>query len=156
MKAKNLYLLISREASTDSSDNMNSIIKIIDRFSFSAETNEKVDQNDSKLVVPINYTIVSSWYLTELIEKGTKFKFKFQVVQPSGETADMAEQEINVNHQSKRLGINVNASGLPVSVSGEYILRAHLLNDNDNEIGQADYPFDVEIKWQKQETESEA
>lgn len=153
MTAKNIYLLLSRDASTDSSDSMNSIIKIIDRFSFTFEGEGKVQPNNQKMLAPINYMIVSSWYFNEAVEKDTKLKFKFQIVQPSGQNPDMEEQTINVGRTAKRVSVNVNVSGLPVSTSGEYQLKAILFNDKDEQIGKANYTFDVDLEWKEKEAE---
>lgn len=151
-EAKNLYLLMARDVTTDSQDNMNSVLKIIDRFNTTLDNSELkksgLEFGKDILTMPINYSFASSWYFGKNVSKGTKVKVQFSVEDPEGRDLEGPTQEFELPSAVNRLAVNINAQGLPFTAEGEYTLHAELSISGRRKL-EADYPFEVVVQWQE-------
>lgn len=146
MKARNLYLLMAREVSTDGNDQMNSIVKIIDQFNTTVDSNEAKNLPPGQIVtIPINYGIASAWQLEKRLSSDKDIKVVMTIVTPDGKKIDGPQQHNKVPSGIDRLSINFQAQGLPASVSGRYALNAEILDNSGKSLASASYPYDVVI-----------
>lgn len=149
-KAKNLYVIMAREVSTDASDNMNSIIKIIDRFNFNINQDD-LDKNEitlgkQELALPANYAVATSWIFDEKLDKDTQVTLKLNIVDPDGKAlGEGPSQDYTPPEGINKINMNFNVQGLPVTKQGKYTLHAELLDKDGKSLGKSDYPFDVEF-----------
>lgn len=155
--ARNLYLLTAREISTDSNDNMNSIIKIIDRFTSSINKDELEKNNitpgDTPIGTPINYSVASLWLFNKSLSKETPVKIIFETIDPKNKSIGSVEQKHNIPAGNQRMSFNVNFSVLPITTEGTYKIKARLLLEDGKEIATAEYPYEVQISWLGKTTE---
>lgn len=141
---------MAREVSTDSSDNMNSIIKIIDKFSFNINQDD-LDKNEiilgqSQLALPANYAVATSWIFDEKLKKETPLTLKLNIVDPDGkQLGEGPTQEHKLPAGVDKINMNFNVQGLPVTKEGKYQLHAELQDSTGKRLGQSAYPFDVEF-----------
>lgn len=144
MKAKNIYLLLAREVSTDDISKMNSIIKIIDRFQ--ADIVKSPSEKDKKptFVIPVSYAIASAWILDKPVTKQTSLAFNFEIVEPLGTTLATQQQSSSIPKGSRKVAFNITSSELPVTISGEYLLKSEL-KLGSNTLAKAEYPFEVQL-----------
>ncbi len=150
MKARNLYLLIARDVTTDHADNMSSIVKIIEKF-HSAINKTEMDNQRAKLpkgqflALPIPFTMTSSWLFDKKLEKDTFLTIKINIMSPDGENLGGPEQEHVVPAGIDRVNLNFNSDGIPIIDAGKYTLHAQLLSKAGSLIAEAEYPYEVEL-----------
>ena len=147
-KARNLYLLLARDASTDSNDSMNTITKIIDIFNASRPKNTKND--DSVSGIPISYSIASLWLLDKTAKKNESYKVVFETLDTKGENIGSFNLEYTPPFETKRLSFNAQANALPARREGEYTLKATLYKGNEV-LASAEYPYALAVEWVEQE-----
>lgn len=147
---KNLYLLIARDVSTDSNDNMNSITKVIDRFNIDINKDDLKKQNliwgESIIVIPVSYAIASLWLLGEKVKSESAIKIKVSIIDPSGKDLGGPEQSLKLPVGKDRIALNFTSQGMPMTKEGKYSIQAQLIK-SDKIIGTAEYPYEVEVKW---------
>jgi hypothetical protein len=148
--ANNLYVIIAREVSTDAADKMNSIIKIIDKFTFNVNRDElaknEITLGAQQIGLPANYSVATSWIFDEKLKKETFFNFRINIYDPTGKKLDNGpEQENLLPAGIDRINMNFNVQGLPVTTEGTYKLRAELVSKDKKLLAKADYPFTVEF-----------
>jgi hypothetical protein len=148
--AKNLYLIMAREVSTDSADNMNSIIKVIDKFSFNINQDD-LDKNEitlgsQQLSLPATYAVATSWVFAEKLKGETALTLRLNIADPEGKTLGEGPSQ---NHALPpgvdKINMNFNVQGLPVTKEGRYRLHAELLTKAGKSLAKSEYPFDVEF-----------
>ena len=148
--AKNIYLLLARDVSTDSNDKMNSITKIIDRFNIDANKGDLKKQNliwgESIIVIPASYAIASLWTLSEKIKNESVVKIRLSIIDPSGKNLGGPVQSLKLPAGKDRVSLNFNSQGMPITKEGKYFIKAQL-EISDKVIGTAEYPYEVEVKW---------
>lgn len=147
---KNLYVIMAREVSTDASDNMNSVIKIIDKFSFNINKDDleknEITLGTSQLALPANYAVATSWIFDEKLKKDTPLTLRLNIADPDGkQLGEGPAQEHTLPSGVDKINMNFNVQGLPVTKEGKYKLHAELLDNTGKVLGKSDYPFDVEF-----------
>jgi hypothetical protein len=147
---KNLYVIIAREVTTDVADKMNSIIKIIDKFTFNVNRDEleknEITLGSQQIGLPANYSVATSWIFGEKLKKESFFNFKIDIYDPAGKKLDKGpEQENLLPAGIDRINMNFNVQGLPVTTEGIYKLRAEIESKDKKLHAKADYPFTVEF-----------
>jgi hypothetical protein len=147
---KNLYVIMARDITTDSTDNMSSIIKIIDRFTFNINK-EELEKNEITLGVqqiglPANYSVATSWVLEDKLQKETFFNFKINISDPDGKQLGPGPEQENVLPAGiDRINMNFNVQGMPVTKPGRYKVEAAMFSKEGKLLSSADYPFTVEF-----------
>jgi len=148
--AKNIYLLLARDVSTDSNDNMNSIIKIIDKFNINVDKQDiekqKLVWGESIIILPVSYAIASLWLLDKKSEQESTVKVKISIFDPKGKDLGGPEQSLKLPVGSDRVSLNFNNQGMPITKDGKYFIKAQL-RIADKIVGDADYPYEVDVKW---------
>lgn len=141
-KVKNLYVLLAREVTTDASDGMNSIIKIIDKFSFDVEAGTDLSKG---ITYPAQYAVGTSWKIDKKLSKDTFFTFKLSIVGPDGKRGEGPTQEHLIPAGIDKMNVNFNIHGLPGSGAGAYKMHAEVFAKSGTSLAKASYPFDVEL-----------
>lgn len=146
---KNLYTLIAREITTDAADNMNSIIKIIEKFTFGIDRErlkkDGIQLGRQPIALPASYSIGTSWLFDEKLKQDILVTLKVRIIDPGGKDLDGPEQEHMVPTGINKINLNFNAQGLPVTNEGAYTLRAEILLKNGKLLAYGEYPFEVEF-----------
>jgi hypothetical protein len=141
---------MAREVSTDASDNMNSIIKIIDKFSFNINKDDleknEITLGTQQLAMPANYSVATSWIFDEKLKTDTALTLKLNIADPDGKMlGEGPAQEHTLPVGIDKINMNFNVQGLPVTKEGKYKLYAELLDNTGKSLGKTYYPFDVEF-----------
>lgn len=145
MNASNNYVLLAKEIITDAADNMVSIIKIIEKFTFGIDP-VQLRTMVGQIVVPVAFSIGTSWQFQEPLQKDTLIIAKFSFIDPSGKNLGGQEKEHSIPKNFQKINVNFNHQGLPVTASGQYLLHVELLTVSGNKlVASADYPFEVEL-----------
>ena len=140
---------MARDVSTDAVDNMNSIVKIIDKFNFEiSET--KLKENNIKfgkvpILLPANFYVSTSWYFQKKLAKDQFFNLKVSIVGPDGVSHSGPAQENFVAAGIDRLNVNIQFNALPVTVEGKYTLTVELMSKDGKVLSLGNYPYDVEV-----------
>lgn len=149
MQLRNIYIVAAREAVSDSADGTNSIIKVIENFDININTAEMdkqgVEMGKKAIIVPVNYSIATSWYINELLKKETNFTFKLYIVDSAGNRHEGPIQSHVVPKGVDRINVGFSVEGLPVMGAGRYECVVEVLS-NDKLLAQNSYPFTVTIK----------
>jgi hypothetical protein len=150
MSVKNLYVIMARDITTDSTDNMSSIIKIIDKFSFNINK-EDLEKNEitlgkQQIGLPASYSVGTSWVFDEKLDKETFFNFKINIKDPDGKPLGPGPEQENVLPAGiDRINMNFNVQGLPVTKQGQYTLEAEVFSKEGKLLSNGSYPFAVEF-----------
>jgi hypothetical protein len=152
MKTNNLYLLMAREVAIDTTDNMNSIIKIIEKFSSNStlprqEWEAVRKKQDGKTLIQISYAIASSWLFEKKLAEDAFVTLRIETFDPSGTKIAGMEQEHMIPKGTGKANLNLNMQGLIITVPGAYTLRASLFSKTKKLLTQAEYPYEVELTW---------
>lgn len=148
MNVRNLYLVMARDVTTDASDRMTSINKIIERFNFSynpVELEKKKGTGKDAILFGIKYAIASSWHLGQKLKKETFYNFKMNVVDPNGKDLGGPTQENLFPAGIDRVNVNFLMEGLPATISGNYVLNAVIESKAGEILATNSYPFLVEL-----------
>jgi hypothetical protein len=147
---KNIYTLIARDITTDMSDKMTTLHKLIDFFSFEYDTKQLDAQGKSLGEEPIifqnidKFTIGTSWYTDEEFETDTTFQLKLTIIAPNGESVEGPQQTLTIPKGNRRFSANFLLDALPVVTKGEYTLQADLLTeDSSKTLATGAYSFDI-------------
>lgn len=149
-EVKNLYTIIARDVTTDASDNMNSLIKIIDKFTFGINK-EEFDKNAANLKgqpigFPANYSVATSWIFGAKLKKDTLLNFKISIVDPKGKQLEGGpEQENQLPTGIDKVNMNFNVQGMPVTIAGKYKILAEVFSKDGVLLARGEYPFEVEL-----------
>jgi hypothetical protein len=151
MQVNNLYTLIARDVTTDASDQMNSIIKIIDNFNLEINKDEVkkmsgFELGEKPILFPITYFVATSWFLGERLKKETFLTIKMNIVGPSGDNYGGPSQEHLLPTNIDRININFRVDGLPVTAAGNYKLLTELISKDKKVLAKGEYPFKVAIE----------
>lgn len=154
-EARNIYLMLARDVTTDSNDGMNSIIKILDQFRVENESEVHTStkpNTKSVRIVRAQYTVASSWLLPSPLKKGDQIQLTLSTIDESGEPVISQEHTVEAptTSPSARVNLNINVSGLPVTHPGEYRLRG-VLSRNGKQLASAEYPYEVSFEKGAQE-----
>jgi len=150
MKARNIYLLLAKDVITDPVDNMNTLVKIIDKFT-SRVDESMINEQNSKLqggqttAVPVQYVIASAWAFDQMLAKPTLVTTKMNIVDPNGKDLGGPEQEQEFPAKIDKVNLNFKSDALPITKSGRYILKAKLLSKKGEELANAEYSYEVEL-----------
>lgn len=154
LKIRNLYVVIARDVSTDAVDQMNSIMKIIDRFGFGYDPSKMKEQGmtlgEKPILFPAKYVIATSWYFGDLLKSDTFLTFGVSVKDPDGQDFGGPTQEHLLPIGIDRINMNFSMEGLPVTKAGTYTLTVTVLAKDGKKLVDAEYPFSVDITEEKQ------
>ncbi len=146
---KNIYVIIAREVSTDNTDGMNSIIKIIDQFIFNINKDEldkhEITLGKQSLNLPATYSIATSWSFGQKLKEKTSYIFKNNVIDPDGNDLGGPEQKSEWPAGIDRINMNFIVQGLAVKKSGNYKIQSKIYSMNNDLLSEGEYPFKVEI-----------
>ncbi|HVI60528.1 MAG TPA: hypothetical protein VM535_00010 [Candidatus Saccharimonadales bacterium] len=150
MKLTNEYVIIARDASIDSSDQMVSIHKIIDNFTFGyrkEEYEKAIAASGGKpLAFPINYTVTSSWRAASKAASNFPFKIQIKLIDPNGDVLNENVQEAVIEKGKNRIRFNVNVQGFPVSEAGVYHYDLAAIDDRGKELATGKSQVNVELR----------
>jgi hypothetical protein len=145
MDVSNNYVLLAKEITTDAADNMVSIIKIIEKFTFGIDP-VQLRTMTGQIVVPVGFAIGTSWQFNKPLQKDTLIIAKFRFIDPDGKDLGGEEKEHSISKNFQKINVNFNHQGLPITSSGQYSLHVELLTVSGNEVvASANYPFEVEL-----------
>lgn len=147
MTGKPLYIMIARDVSTDETDHMNSITKIIDKFGVGYSSKALKDAGLKKgdvFVSPVSYVIASSWLLSHEVQEGSSVGLAIEIIDPKGATIMSESQTHESPSVTKRLTLNLKMPGLFVTRSGEYKLKARLEIEGAK-VAEGVYPYEVDL-----------
>ena len=138
---------MAREVSTDATDSMVTITKIIEKFNvgISALDFKKLDEVSQPIVLPISYSIATSWLFDEKLKQETFFNFKITIFDPYEKNLGGPEQENLLPAGIDKANMNFNNQGLPLTKAGKYKVVAELSSKSGNLISTAEYPFEIDI-----------
>lgn len=150
-QAKALYVLLCKEISTDSTDKMNSIIKVIDIFNFGLNQNqlnkEGKKMGSDTLMIPMDYSIATSWFLGSMIKKDTKAEVQINMLDSDKAELGGPLQKLLIPKGSDKINVNFSVKGFPLRKQGDYTLEAKMIIGNKT-IAES-YPFKVVVDLQE-------
>lgn len=150
LSVKCLYVIMARDVTTDAADKMNSIIKVIDKFTFNINVDEleknEITLGSQEIGLPANYAVTTSWALPEKLKKDTILNVKLNIVDPAGKKLGAGPEQENVIAAGiDRINMNFNIQGMPVTTEGKYRLEAEMFSKDGESLAKADYPYEVEF-----------
>lgn len=155
-----LYVLVSRDIQQDAADNMLSIMKIIDKFSFPYNKAqllaEGIKIGEKPIVHNAVYSVATSWVFPSKLKADQLYKFKLNIVDPKGLSMGGPQQEHMIPAGTRRLNMNFNLQGMPATVPGDYKLQVSVVSADDKILTTGSYPFEVEFDEQPQTTALES
>ncbi len=144
LNLSNNYIIISRDASSDSNDNMFSIFKIIDSINFNTAKEEATRfkaayTKDSKTImgVSVKYVACTAWSLPEKAEKDIPVKLEYSIIDPSGAVLSAQLQEAVFPKSNDVFRINMITEGFPYTIDGKYKILVKVLDSNSHVISEA-------------------
>lgn len=148
---KNIYTLISRDASTDANDKMNTITKIIEKFTFTIPEEDlktHLDRNPGTVpLFPAHYVLATSWLLGEKLTAERSMRVAFHIMTSKGKDLGGPVQELTVPKGTDRLNVNIVVDGMPAEESGIYTLEARL-EEGDKVLATGEFPVEIMVELQ--------
>lgn len=150
LQVKNLYVIMARDVTTDASDKMNSILKVIDKFTFNINKSDLKKQGitlgKQHIGVPANYAVATSWLFDQKLEKEVFLNLKINIIDPDGKKLDSGPEQENVLPAGiDKFNVNFQIQGLPISTEGKYKVEAEIFSKEGKALSKNEYPFDVEF-----------
>lgn len=139
LNLSNNYLILSRDISSDSNDNMLSIFKIIDSMNFNTSKEEALKfqaaytkDPSSIMGVPVRYVVCTSWSIPELADSDHPLRVEYSIIDPMGSKISEILQEAVFPKSNDVLRINMVTEGFPYTVDGKYEVHVKVLGDNSS------------------------
>jgi hypothetical protein len=149
MKVTNIYTLTARDISTDATDKMSSIIKIIDRFHAEIASKDLPDSGTSlqpkPILLPIGYIIGTSWQFDSQLKSAKQLKIRVNLHDPKGVNLGGPEQEHQIPEGVDKINLNFSMQGFPYTKNGAYQFHAELLDDKDTTLAEGTYIVKAEV-----------
>lgn len=137
---------MSRDVTTDPDDQLTSIIKLIDNFSFVIDKNKMLYKiEDKPLFFQTKYAISTSWQLSEETDKDTQFDLNIVFIDPKNKELIGPSEKITLPKGKDKFNFNIKVDGLPATSTGKYTISAKLLL-NSKIIAIGECPYEVTIK----------
>lgn len=153
LEFKNLYTVMAREVTTDAADNMTSIIKMIEKFTFGYNPDELKAKGATigkdVILFGAKYAVATSWHLGEHLTKDEIITFRISVLDSAGNNRGGPAQEHMLPAGIDRVNMNFSVDGLPVLKAGNYKLIAEAVSKTGDVLGAGEYPFVVELLEEK-------
>lgn len=144
LKLSNNYIILSRDVSSDSNDNMFSIFKIIDSINFNVPKEEATkfkaahDKDDKNIMgVPVKYVMCTSWSVAEMTEKDIPVKLEYSIIDPTGKSISTLLQEAVFPKSNDIFRINIVTEGIPYTRDGKYTIFVKVLDSNSETLCEA-------------------
>ena len=151
MQVYNDYVLMARDVSVDSRDNMMSIFKMIDKFNFSltAEEYKKFtsEVNRENLLFPARFILTSSWSLDKPVNKSVSVILESKIADSSGKELASTSKNAEFTKGTDRVRFNAETEGLPVSGKGRYTIELIMKSADSKKIlssGTASFQVAIE------------
>lgn len=134
----NNFVIIARDSTIDSNDQMVSIFKIIDQFSFSVKKSEfdvaLSAANGKPVSIPFACVLCTSWAMDDITSRDIKLTLRYSILAPNGEGISIGDQDVQIGKGSDALRFNLNISGFPYVGDGRYTYVFKALDDNSKEL----------------------
>lgn len=144
LNLSNNYVILSRDASSDSNDQMFSIFKIIDSINFNVAKEEAAQfkearAKDASLVMGVNvrYVVCTAWGLPEIADKDMPVKFEISIIDPKGNVLSAQMQETVFPKGNDVFRFNIVTEGFPYTEDGKYLVSVRVLDSNSKELSEA-------------------
>ena len=134
---RNNFVVIARDASIDVNDNMVSIFKMIDQFSFGVKKSEleTVMKNPGATAnVPFSCVLCSSWSTDEIVENNLKLTLEYSIIDPEGNVVSTGSQGAEISKGGDTLRFNLNIEGFGYKGDGRYKYLLRTLDDKGKEL----------------------
>lgn len=137
-KINNNFVIIARDSTIDSNDQMVSIFKIIDQFSFSVKKSEfdmaVSAANGKPINIPFTCVLCTSWSIDDIASKDIKLTLRYSIVAPNGEEISIGEQNTQITKGGDALRFNLNIGGFPYLGEGRYKYLFRVFDNNSKEL----------------------
>ncbi len=144
LKLSNNYIIISRDASADSNDQMFSIFKIIDSINFNTPKNEadqfkaaRTQEPHTAMGINVRYVVCTSWSLPEITEKDIPVKFELTITDPQGNQLLAQLQEAVFPKGNDVFRFNIVTEGFPYTEDGKYMVAVKMLDSDSKPLCDA-------------------
>lgn len=144
LNLSNNYVILSRDASADSNDQMFSIFKIIDSINFNASKDEITKLNEARakegnaaMAVNVRYVVCSSWSLPEITDKDIPVKFEYSITDPLGVVLSEQMQEAVFPKSNDIFRFNIVTEGFPYTEDGKYLVTMKILDSESQVLSDA-------------------
>lgn len=133
----NNFVIIARDASIDTNDNMVSIFKMFDQFAFGvnkSELEEAMKKQVAAVNIPFSCVLCSSWSTDEVVEKNLKLTLEYSILDPEGDVISKGSQGVEIAKGSDTLRFNLNVEGFGYKGDGRYRYVLRALDDTGQEL----------------------
>jgi len=151
MQVFNDFVILAKDVSVDSKDNMLSIFKIVDKFNFALDSenyNKFVEESKEKAVgMPAQYVMSSSWSLDKITKKNIDAVLVSKLIDPSGKELASSQNDIVFTAGSDRVRLNGAVEGIPVTQNGRYKVEVNVLDKATSKVmctGSTTYQVSVD------------
>lgn len=158
MQLFNDYVLIAKDFSIDQNDNMVSLFKLVDSFTFTFKEDEfkqafKASPGEKNVLLPVTYIVATSWSSSEKVNKDLTYTITASFISPDGENLTSATQEVKLPKGSDRMRINFGVQGLPVKNSGKYKYMLEVKDAQGHSVQKGECFMNVVLDINKEEKE---
>jgi|SRR3989344_7002205 len=146
MKIRHIWSVLCKKSSINQDDNLISMDDVLEEINVTFTKNNDVAKYPYKLNVPMNYEIVSFWFKGKK-EELAKAQIEYSLISPDGNELFNKIQDIEIPINIRRFRSRMKISGLPVTMSGDYIFRVKLKEDREKSFKlYSELPLEVKIQ----------
>ena len=152
MNIKHVWSVLCRESVISQDDNNISIHGVFEQLAVSVAPQQGHKEVPEKISIPISYEIVSMWVKDHQKERYDG-EIEYIFLDPKGKELLKTSQKIEIATNVKRHRTRMKISGMPLTISGDYILKVSL-RENGKKLSKpiCELPLEVTIKKEAPKT----
>ncbi len=138
---KHLWSIICERSSIDYESNNLSLFNCLEQLQVTIDKSKQKD--GEQLIIPLAFQLFSLWEL----ENETMIELTIEVVDPDGSIINSLEAPFPIKGSFKRFRSRINIPGLPITISGRYLMRLkRKLQDNEFKV-EAELPIEISVNF---------
>lgn len=152
MKNKIRYIggIVGSSSSVDQQTQSLSIFNVIDEITVdlkAVDASKPIPASTDPINVPIRFQVISLWKRSNLSDQAKELKFylEVEIIDPLGKSlgVNLIESKIPADKKRNRYILNIN--GMPVTISGEYLIQFREVAGNEKSEPLASFMLEVVV-----------
>ena len=139
---KHLYSLLCEKVIKDAESFSVSFINLFEKLTVNLE--QKDNETSPIVFIPYKHELVICWQIQDSSIDKREIELEVHVLDPSNNSIGTMPITFEASAQGKTLRVNIRLDGIPVSTSGDYLMKVVQKEGQDNTV-LSEIPFEIEI-----------
>lgn len=143
---KHLYSLLCEKVIKDAESYNVSFINIFEKLTVNLE--QKDASATPVVFIPYIHELVVCWQILDSSKETREIELELNILDPSRTRIGTMPLNFEVSTKGKTLRVNIRLEGVPVSISGDYVMQV-VQKEGPKNVVLSETPFEVDIHREK-------